>query len=456
MNIIGLTDISDVRKTIEVEVPADVVAAEITSIAREFARRARIPGFRPGKAPIGLVKSHYRDDILAETYQHLLPRYFSDAVREKALDLVDSPTFEKVDYASGEPLRFTAAFEVYPVVRIDNYNEIPVEEIPIGVEDNEVDEYLENVRQERAEMVSIDEERPVGVGDFAEISFRGTVEHGPGDDDGDNGNAGHAHEDFVQEKALCEIGGESTVAEFTENLTGASAGEERDFVVAYAEDYPDQRLAGHSVRYSVKIEGIQKKVVPELDDEFAASLGEYQTLADLRSEIRKNMSEHRKEQAEQKMRDNLLRWLEENNPFEVPETLVERQLEVRLNRLVRNLARQGINPERLDIDWGRIRSDQYDQAIRDVRGMLILDHIADRENIAAGDDEIDAEITSMADEMQQPEPAVRETLRKNEAIDRLRDQIRHRKVMEMLQSRARIVPAGEAISSPGAGTGASG
>ncbi len=452
MSIIGLTDISDVRKSIEVEVPADVVAAEITSIAREFARRARIPGFRPGKAPLGLVKNHYRDDILAEAYQHLLPRYFSEAAREKALDLVDSPIFEKVDYASGEPLRFTAAFEVYPVVQIENYSEIPVEEVSTAVEEDEIDQYIENLRQERAEMVSIDEDRPVAAGDFAQISFRGTVEQ-PGDD---AGHHDHAHEDFVQEKALCEVGGQSTVSEFTENLTGASPGDERDFVVAYAADYPDKRLAGHSVRYSVQVEGIQKKVVPELDDEFAATLGAYTTVADLRSEIQKNMSEHRKEHAEQKMRDNLLRWLEDNNAFEVPETLVERQLEVRLNRLIRNLAQQGMNPERLDIDWARIRSDQYEQAIRDVRGMLILDHIAEREDIAANDEEVDAEIASMADQMQQPEPAVRETLRKNEAIERLRDQIRHRKVMEMLQARARIVPAGEAISTPGAGTGASG
>jgi trigger factor len=168
------------------------------------------------------------------------------------------------------------------------------------------------------------------------------------------------------------------------------------------------------------------------------------------------MSEHRKEHAEQRMRDNLLRWLEDNNAFEVPETLVERQLEVRLNRLIRNLAQQGMNPERLDIDWARIRSDQYDQAIRDVRGMLILDHIAEREEIAANDDDVDAEISSMANEMEQPEAAVRETLRKNEAIGRLKEQIRHRKVMELLQARAKIIPSGGTISTPEAGTGATG
>jgi trigger factor len=473
MSIIELNDISDVRKSIEVEVPADVVSAEITAIAREFARRARIPGFRPGKAPLGLIKTHYRDDILSEAYQHLLPRYFSDAAREKELDLVDSPIFEKVDYTSGEPLRFTAVFEVYPEVNVENYTGIPVEDIQSTIDDNEVDKYLESLREERAEMVPVDDERPVAAGDFAEISFTGSFDGpaSPAEDaaEGPDAEAPAPPEGFIREKALCEIGGENTVREFTENLTGAAPGEERTFVVAYRDDHPDQRLAGRSVRYAVEVEGIKKKVVPDLDDEFAASLGKYKTVADLRAEIAENMAKHRKQHADQQIRDSLLRWLEDHNAFEVPETLVERQLEVRLNRLVRNLAQQGMNPERLDIDWARIRSEQYDQAIRDVRGMLILDHIAEREDVSVADSEIDHEITSMAEEMKQPEAAVRETLRKNEAIGRMRDQIRHRKVMGMLQAQARMVPAGslapesvpaagpsDSAITPETGTGAAG
>ena len=210
----------------------------------------------------------------------------------------------------------------------------------------------------------------------------------------------------------------------------------------YRDDHPEPKLAGKSAEYTVHVDSIKEKKLPELDDEFAQSLGDYPKVADLREEVRQNLEEHKKTHADEQMRDSLLQWLEENNEFEVPETLVEHQVQVRLQRLMRDLSRQGINPQQMDLDWGKVRNEQYDQAVRDVRGSLILDHLADQENVDASEEDIDQEIESMATQMQQTTHSVREALNGNNGIERIKGQIRNTKILEILQERAKIVPAG--------------
>ncbi len=425
-----LTDISTVKKRFEIEIPGDVVSDEITDIARKFAKQARVPGFRPGKAPLGVVKTRYRDDIISEMYQHLLPHYFSDAAQEKNLNVVDSPEFEEVDYEKGAPLRFKAVFEVYPTLDITNHSDIPIEEVPTEVTEEEVDATLDQMVEERAEMTPVEEDRPVAEGDFVEISFKGTLE---GEDDDDALSA---------EKALCEIGGETTLQEFTENLTGARKGEDKAFSVKYRDDHPEAKLAGKSAEYTVHVESIKEKKRPVLDDEFAQGLGDYPKLADLRAEVLKNLQEHKQTHADEQTRDALLRWLEENNEFEVPESLVEHQVQVRLQRLMRDLSKQGINPQQLDLDWGKVRTEQYDQAVRDVRGSLILDHLAEQENVEVSDEEIGEAIEAMAAQMQQTAHSVREALNGNNGIERMKGQISNTKILKILQDRAKVLPAG--------------
>ena len=425
-----LTDISTVKKRFEIEIPEDVVTDEITGIARKFAKQARVPGFRPGKAPLGVIKTRYRDDIMSEMYQHLLPHYFSDAAREKNLTVVDSPEFEEVDYEKGAPLRFKAVFEIYPTLDITNHADIPIEEVATEVTEEEVDETLKRMVTERAEMTPVEEDRVVAEGDFVEISFKGTLE-------------GEADEEALSaEKALCEIGGETTIKEFTENLTGARAGEDKSFSVIYRDDHPEPKLAGKSAEYRVHVESIKEKKLPALDDEFAQGLGDYPKLADLRAEVRKNLEEHKRTHADEQTRDALLRWLEENNEFEVPESLVEHQVQVRLQRLMRDLSKQGMNPQQLDLDWGKVRSEQYDQAVRDVRGSLILDHLAEQEKVEVSDEDIDEAIEGMATQMPQSTHSVREALTANNGIEKIKGQISNTKILKILQDRAKVVPAG--------------
>jgi trigger factor len=422
-----LIDVSECKKNLDIEIPQEVVDAEIAHIAQDFAKKARVPGFRPGKAPVAVVKTRYREEIISEMMHHLLPKYFGDAVDERKLEIVRAPEFESVDYASGKPLRFKAIFEVYPNLNISNYTDVPVKQVSTAVQDSEIDESLKRLQEDMAELAPVIEDRPIQQGDFAEISFTGTVE---GDD-----------QPLNAEKAVAEIGGKNTLKEFTDNLLGMKVGDEKTFTVSYRPDYPEKRLAGKTAEYKVKVETVKHKEVPEVNDEFALRFGEYKTVHDLRNKIREDIEKHKSESAQEQMRERILEWLEDNNEFEIPESLVERQLQVRVQRLVRDLARQGINPQRLDVDWGKIREDQQKQAVRDVKGSLILDYISNKESIGVTDDDIEAEIEKIAAETQRPKEKVREVLGKDSGLDRLAEQIRNKKTLDFLQERARIQPA---------------
>lgn len=423
-----LTDVSECKKNLQIEIPQEAVDHEINHIAQEFARKARVPGFRPGKAPLGVVKTRYRDEILSEMMQHLLPKYFGEAIDERKLDIVQSPHFESVDYNAGQPLRFKAVFEVYPILNITNYEGIPVQEVSANVEDSEVEQSLKKLQEDMAELAPLEEDRPIKEGDFAEISFTGTV-------------AITDEPAITSDKAVVEIGGRTTLKDFTENLLGAKTNEEKTFSVSYRPDYPEKTLAGKTVEYNVKVETVKMKELPEINDEFAQRFGDYKTLDDLKAKIREDLEKHKMEHAQEQMREKLLEWLEDNNEFELPESLIERQLQIRVQRLFRDLARQGINPQRLDVDWAKIREDQQQQAIRDVRGSLILDYISDKEQITVNDEEIEAEIEKIAAETNRPKEKVREVLTRDSGLDRLKGQIRNKKTLDLLQQKASIQPA---------------
>jgi trigger factor len=424
-----LTDLSDCRKNLDIEIPQEVVDQEITHIAQELARRARVPGFRPGKAPLAVVKTRFRDEIVSEMMQHLMPKYFGDAIEERKLDLVQTtPRFESVDYTSGRPLKFKAVFEVYPQLSVSNYEGIPVDEVSTNVDESEIENSLKKLQEEMAELAPVEEDRPVREGDFAEISYSGTIRDSE-------------EEPLTGQKAVAEIGGRTTVKEFTENLVGSKVNEERTFVVTYRPDYPEKKLAGKSVDYAVKVEAIKTKEIPEINDEFAQRFGEYKVLDELKAKIREDLAKHKRDHAQEQMREKMLEWLEDNNEFEIPQSLVERQLQIRVQRLLRDLGRQGINPQRLDVDWAKIREDQHHQAIRDVKGSLILDYISEKENIDVSDAEIEAEVEKIAAETNRPKEKVREVLSRDSGLERLRGQIRNKKTLDLLQEKARIQPS---------------
>jgi trigger factor len=420
----------DVKREISVEIPADEVTRETEAQIRRYTKSARLPGFRAGHVPASIIRQRFGDGIKNDVAEALIPKYFRREAEKQGLIPVSQPRVTDLHMHDGEPLRFKASFEVLPEIPVEGYKELRADKPEITVSDEEVEQALNNVREQHATYTTV-EGRPLAVGDFAQASLESKPKDGDGKpkDPDDAAAAQPVHMDDV----LVEIGGKNTVAEFSQNLKGASAGEERTFDVNYPEDAPDKRLAGKTFVYTVKVNGIKQKSVPELNDDFAKELGEFSNLDQVRKQIRENMDAERRHTAERESKDKLVAELVKRNDFEVPESLVDRQIDLRLERGLRALAAQGMKMEDMKkMDLPRLRAGQRDQAMNDVKSSLLLERIADLENIQVSDDELNHEIEALAKQSKQTSEAVRARLTEDGGLDRIRSRIRSEKTLDFL------------------------
>lgn len=414
---------SALQRELSIEIPAEVVERERESIIGKYQKLARIPGFRRGKVPATVVKQRFSEDINSEVIEALVPRYFREESEKQNLYPVSQPRVTDLHLHDGEPLKFKASFEVMPDVQIEGYQEIRGEKPEVSVTDEEVEQALNNLREQHASYAAVEEDRAIQDGDYAQVSFKGTPTEGG--------------EPVEVPEVLVEIGGTNTVKEFSDNLRGAKVGEERSFNVTYPEDFPDKRLAGKTTHYDSKVIGIKTKSVPELNDEFAKELGaEFNTTNDLRDRIRAGMLAEKEHQAEHEAKDKLIESLVSKFDFPVPEALVAQQIDIRLERGLRALAMQGMRAEDLrKMDLGRLREGQREAALREVKASLLLDKIADAEKIEVSDEELEHEIAGIARQTNQTPDEVRGRLTKEGAVDRIRNRIRNEKALEFLYRR---------------------
>src|SRR6202451_451428 len=412
-----------VRREISVEIPAADVARETEAIIQKYQKTMRLPGFRAGHVPASIIRQRFAEDLKSNVAEALIPRYFRKEAERQGLVPVSQPQVTDLHIHDGEPLRFKATFEVLPEVPVQGYKELRADKPEITVTDEEVEKALENVREQHATFTSV-EGRPLADGDFAQASFDGHAKN-----EEDAADAKPVHMDEV----LIEIGGKNTVPEFTENLRGASAGDERTFDVTYAPDTAENRLAGKTFTYTVKILAIKTKDMPELNDDFAKELGEFTSLDQVRKQIRENMEAERRHTAERESKDKLVAELVKRNEFQVPEAMVDRQIDLRLERGLRALAAQGMKMEDMKkMDLPRLRAGQREQAVQDVKSALLLERIADEEKIEVSEDEVNREISALAVQAKQTPEAVRARLTEDGGLDRIRNRIRSEKTLDFL------------------------
>jgi len=413
-------------REIAVEVPADVVARETAAILEKYKKLARLPGFRKGKVPVTVIRQRFAEEIRSDVVEQLVPRYFREAVEKQELLPVSQPQVSDLHIHEGDPLRFKAKFEVLPPIELAGYQELRAERPDVTVTDAEVEAELQALREQRATFTEI-QGTTLSDGDFGEVSFTGTPK----------GASEEASKPINVDNVLVEIGGANTVRDFSENLRGAAAGDERSFDVAYPEDFNDARLAGKTVVYSVKVKAIKQKNLPELNDEFAKSLGEFESVEALRQRVSEGMEHEKKHRAEHDAKEKLMDELVRRNQFPVPESLVERQVDVRLERGLRALAAQGLRAEDMKkMDLERLRAGQREAALKEVKSSLILEKIADAEKLEVSDAEIEKEIEALATQMKQTPEAIRTRLTRDGALDRIRGRIRNEKTLEFLYSRS--------------------
>ena len=411
------------RRELELEIPAEEVTKAMEKVAKEFARLANVPGFRKGKAPLTLIRKRFADDIKGEVLQSLVPEKLEKAVNERKLQPVSQPSVEKLDFNEGQPLKFTAVFEVLPQFELGNYKDLTLEMPPMEATETDVNKALEEAR-ERASTYTPVEGRALADGDYAQLKLSGTPSDGS--------------EPLQAESVLCHIGAEETMAPFNENLRGANTGDHKTFDAEYPADYPDPKLAGKTYHYEVDVLGVKAKTLPELNDEFAKDVSDATTLEELKTKIRENQQHQLEHQVKDMKRENVLAELVKLHEFPVPQALVDHQMDVRLQRMVRTLAQQGVDPRAVNVDWVSLRKRQEDRAKDDVKAELIVDRIATAENIEVTDEEVQAELEHMASHSGESAEAIRASLTKDGTLDRIKSKLRSDKTLDWLAQNSQI------------------
>ena len=415
------------RREIELEIPAANVTKASEKAARDIARVARIPGFRPGKAPVTIIRRQFAADIQGEVLQSLVPEFLEKALDEQKLTPITRPEVDKVEFKEGEPLKFRAVFEVLPEFELGEYKNLAVQIDPVEAGEVQVDQAIEEMRERSATFVPI-EDRPAKDGDFVLMKLNGTPV-GEGDP-------------VEADSIMCHIGAEETLESFTENLRGAKAAETKKFRAEYPADYPDEKLKGKTYDYVVEVQGVKEKKLPEVNDDFAKEVaGEaagITNLADMRKKILENLEVSKEQQQSGQAKDRILEELVKKHDFPVPQALVEHQMDVRLERAARSLAAQGVDPRTVNVDWMAMRKGQQDRAINDVKAELILDRISTAEKIDATDEDVDKELALLAENSGESATTLRARLTKQGALDRMKSKLRSDKTIDWLYRNARI------------------
>lgn len=412
------------KRSLELSIPAEEVEAETNRVVADVQKRAKMPGFRPGKVPESLIRRHYEGDIRQRILESLIPKHLQKKFEEENLNVVGTPDISDVHLHAGEPLRFKAEFEVVPEFELGDYQDIEVPYNDPQVTAEDVDKRVEELREQKAEYVNVDP-RPIENGDYAVLSLESV--------------AGVEGEPVRNEEMTVEVGGKDTLDAFNENLVGLSPGDEKEFDVQYPEEYGQPRLAGKTVRFRAQVKGLRRKELPEINDEFAQDLGDYRNMEELRDAVRKSIQAARTHEAQRDAKDRLVEKLVDAHNFPVPETLVERQIRNRVENRLADLAAQGIDPRNLKLDWQKVKETQRDKALREVKASMLLSRIADREHIDPTRDEVDREVERIAKQQREPFAAVRLRFEKDGTLGRIAHHIQTEKTLSFLFEHARKV-----------------
>jgi trigger factor len=406
------------------DIPAEEVSKSFRTVVRNYQKYAKLPGFRPGKVPESVVRRRFATEIRKDVIDGLLPERFNKGVQDLGIKPVGQPQVTELTIDDGQPLHVKAVFEFLPEFSIEGYQGVVVEKPSVDVTDDEYQHELEQLRDSRATVEPVEEDRAMVDGDWAQISYTGKLADDP------------EAAPITGEDTLVEIGGKDTVEAFNAVLRGAKPGQELKAEVIYPADYPDAKLQGKTVEYEVTVKGIKKRTVPELNDDFARELGQYESLSELENRVREHMTNRKRRSVEGETKDRLFAAMLERFQFPVPESLVQEQVDARLERGLRALAAQGMNPEQMrNMDFGRLRVAQRDSAVAEVKTFILLDRIAEAEGISVSDEELDRELQLAALQTREPIDTLRQRLTDDGGLARIREQLKREKTASLLYAR---------------------
>ncbi|MBS1789737.1 MAG: trigger factor [Acidobacteria bacterium] len=424
-----ITDVSQCQKDIGIEVSAEEVKKEFEKTYDAYMRYVKVPGFRPGRVPRDVVKQRFSKEIKDEVVGQLLPHALQHAVTDHQLRIVGEPHLKEMEISEGAPFKFKVGVEVLPEIELKEYKGVKATKRVAQVKEEDVDKAINTWRENFAEFVPI-EDRPSKDGDFVSVNLVGKYLD-PQEE--------HEKEDLKAEGIEIELGAEATQPEFTENLRGVKPDDVREFRVTYPEDFNSKGLAGKTVDFTATVLSVREKELPELNDEFAKRVGDYETAQEMRDKIRESLAKNAGVEADNRLREDVLTQLLETHEFDVPTVLVNEGAENRLRDFSNMLARMGMPAEvARNINWQERISEAKADAKRDVRAALLVSKIADAEGVNVSSDEVDAEIELMAQSTGQTAEQVKARLTREEAISSIESRLRYRKALDVILSSAEV------------------
>jgi trigger factor len=418
---VAVEELESCKRRLAVEAPLDIVQKEWEKAYGRVQKRASLPGFRRGHVPRSLVKLHFADDVRREVAEHLIPDVYRRALSEAQIAPVNEPDLQDLKLEEDAPLSFTAVVEVKPAIALGEYQGVEVQHAPAPVTDAEVDETVERMREQHAEFRSV--ERPAATGDMVIVDYTLTPE---------------GLEPSTATGYHFLVGSGTVLPEIDAAAVGLTAGQERDVAVHFADDHRMESLRGKGGTAHFKLTEVKEKILPALDDEFAKALGQFETLDAVRTEVRRQLESAKETESRRSLEDKIVEALLARHEFGIPEAMVMRQVAHHIEHTRERLRRQGVDPDRIQMDYGKLLTELRPAAEASVRRALLLEAIGDKAEIAVTDADLDAEIENYARASQRPAPAVRRMMEKSGDLDALRHGMRERKTMDMLIEHARV------------------
>ena len=427
-----LKEVSPTQREIKIEVDADTLKEAYGRISQKYAKRANVPGFRKGYAPLDVVRLRFKEEIKNEVLAEVLPTKVTEAIQEYKLNPLTEPHLhfddhENVKVNGSQPISLHVHVEVMPEIPEPKYEDLEVTRRVKPVEDSEVEDLIANRLQRDAALIPV-EGRRSEIGDTVIADLEGRF------DDDPNG------EPITATDLEVVLGDEVIEKSFTENLAGVEEDDEKEFTVAYPAEFSSPALAGKTVHYKAKIKSVGKTETPEMNDEWARTLDEgYESLADLRKKLRSDLEKYAETDADARLRNNAIAKLIEQNTFEVPNALIESQARNLLNNFAEDLQSRGVNLKTVQDDFVQMAYHQMrTQAERDVRGAMLLEKVAEKEKVEVTQDEIDDELGKMAEYYRTTADEIRKTFEKQGSLDNIKNNLRTRKAIEALISKAKV------------------
>ena len=419
--LVNYEDLTPVRKSVEVEIPADRISSEAQRVTTEFSRHAKLPGFRPGKVPVNVVRTRFAKEIQEEVMSRLLPLSFREAIADKNVEPVGDPRLQQIDpYIEGAPVKYKAEFEVKPRIELRDYHGIEIDDPKIEVSDSDVENMIERLR-DQASSYRVEGERGLQDDDFAVVDI---TTSGQG-------------VDLETRSGHVRVGEETPLSELHDALRGKKSGESASFDKTYGDDASNENFRGKKIHHDVTLKEIRVQEKPDVTDDFAKSVGGWENVEQMRETIAGDIRRHREMEMLRSKKNQIGERLLALHEFDVPETLIDEELGKSLQNYARFLVSQGIDLEKAELDWQKIAEEFRPEAVKRVKRGLILEAIARKEGLIVSDVEVDAEIRRAANESGRDFAEVKHRLRHDGGYEALRTSLSQEKALELLLKEAR-------------------